>query len=365
MGQEIRTREDSFDVLERPSDWEKYAEVSGDIKELTTRKAQVAYILNRFPSTRNSDKELWLKHIEIFHDVNPDEALLAVAGREDLTSQNTVSRARAELQNRYRLYLPTRPEVIFHRQRKRKAYEASFLHLDEMDDESFTETYLYCDESGVTDRYLIFGFFLFLSGREHFEFIQKLLASPTRDGSNKRPYYHFKELRPRLLEQYLAFVETAIERPSARAHLHIFDLHDVSGPQTQVLARTLDVATVTTVRSLLNKGVIDEKHRIKLIPDNSQDQLFYREVENRLEPQFVERRLSLLGVEPTSSNVSYPTQVADILCSSVGRRLNSPNKHAKDELAAKVLDRLGIEDPLLTGSYGNVEVTNHGRPQSP
>lgn len=364
MEQEARTREDSFDVVERPSDWEKYAEVSGDIKELTTRKAQVAYILNRFPSTRNSDKELWLKHIEIFHDVNPDEALLAVAGREDLTSQNTVSRARAELQNRYRLYLPTRPEVIFHRQRKRKAYEASFLHLDEMDDESFTETYLYCDESGVTDRYLIFGFFLFLSGREHFEFIQELLASPTRDGSDKRPYYHFKELRPRMLEQYLAFVDSAIERPSARAHLHIFDLHDVSGPQTQVLARILDVATVTTVRSLLNKGVIDEKHRIKLIPDNSQDQLFYREVENRLEPQFVERRLSLLGVEPTSSNVSYPTQVADILCSSFGRRLNSPNTHAKDELAAKVLDKLGIEDPLLTGSYGNVEVTNHGRPQS-
>lgn len=364
MEQEARTQGNGFDAVERPSDWEKYAEVSGDIKELTTRKAQVAYILNRFPSTRNSDKELWLKHIEIFHDVNPDEALLAVAGREDLTSHNTVSRARAELQNRYRLYLPTRPEVIFHRQRKRNAYEASFLHLDEMDDESFGETYLYCDESGVTEKYLIFGFFLFLSGRDHFEFIQGLLEESKSAGADKRPYYHFKELRPRLLEQYLAFVEAAIERPSARAHLHVFDLHDVSGPQAQVLARTLDVATVTTVRSLLNSGVIDERHRIKVIPDNSQDQLFYREVENRLEPQFVERRLSLLGVEPTSSNVSYPTQVADILCSSFGRRLNSPKAHAKDELAAKVLDKLGITDPLLTGSYGNVEVSNHGRPQS-
>ena len=169
------------DALTRPNDW-TYSEVSSNVQELNTMKEKVAYILNRFPETRNSDKALFVEYLRAFHGLNPTTALLDVVRRGDLPAQTAVARARAELQNKYKLYLPTRPEVLLKRQRRQAAYQQVFEHLDELDVEAERVLVLYSDESGVAEAYLIYGFVTFLRGRDNYIFTQRVLEKEATGG---------------------------------------------------------------------------------------------------------------------------------------------------------------------------------------
>lgn len=355
------------DAFHLPDDWNRFANISSELSELSTNKERVAHVLNRFPETRNSDKELWITYLQVFHGVDPQSAPLASVTSSEYPAQTVVSRARAELQNRYQLYLPTRPEVLVKRQGRRKAFEKIFLQLETLGDEDQTETVIYSDESGITEDYLIFAFVLFLRAQDNFQLTSQAFEWDRERNSGRRFYYHFKELRSSGLPRYREFIDYALNLPTIRAYVHIFERARLLGPQSDVLFNSYSVAAVRTIRELQRRGIIDAGRHVRLAPDQGQDQLFYSNLENVLDTQFAERQVNLRAVEPTPSRESYPVQAADLLASSFGRILNSTGgeTHVKDTFAAHVLSALRVSEPSVTGEYGHVTVINHGSPVVP
>jgi hypothetical protein len=345
-----------------PEDQSRYEFSSDtDAKELRTNKEKVAYILNRFPDTRNSDKVLWVKYLELFHEINPSTTFLEAITSGDLPPQTVVARSRAELQNVYSMYLPTRPDIVVKRQGRRKAFERVFQNLDSVLDEPLRQTSVYTDESGLTDSYLLIGFFLTVNGRDAFKVVQQILEWKM---TGKKPYFHFKDLKKNQVEDFLRFFKTAIEIPSARAYIHIFDRARLLGEEKQILCDLYGISAIDTLRSLQGGGLIDEEHKFELIMDRSQDQRFYRKLENDLEPKLLQRRIGFYGVTDVDSKDNYLVQTADVIVGAFNRAINSPGANAKDELSQHILGYWGIKNPLKSQERGNLTIVNHSSPKS-
>lgn len=344
--------------MDSPANFERYASAGDlDIRNLKTIKDRVSYLLNRFPETRNSDKELWLRYLENFLGIDTGNTSLDVAAESELPSQMSLSRARAELQNRYNLYLPTRPDVIIHRQKRRQAYVRVFQNLDSLDGDVSNDSNLYSDESGLNDAYLLFGFFTTINGKDMFDFYRQVLVNNA--SAQKKPYFHFADLQRNDINRYYDFFRLAVEQKSARVFMHIFRRDDLRGKQKDLVLKAYEVSAIETIRNLQSQGLIDEYHRFELFPDAGQDSVFYKELEQNIEPKLLERKIKFRGIRAADSKTSYAVQVADIVTGAFNRVINSPGSNHKDELAGRILDFWGVESPLVSCEIENLTVVNH------
>jgi hypothetical protein len=349
----------------RPKDYARIASIDAEtIQNLHTKKERVAYVLNRHPETRNSDKLLWLKYLEIFHDLRSNITLLEVVAAGEIPGQNSLARVRAQLQNQYRLYLPTKPEVVIKRQGIRKAYEKVFRHLNDIEIDETLETTIYGDESGLTHKYLLIGFFFTLNGRDSWMLPGETDSWLAEVSPTRKVYFHFTELAPQNLNLAEQFLKRAFDKASARAYLHIFERSKIQGSEAGKYKRCLNVSLIHTVRTLQEQGLIDEGRKIRLMVDASQDQLFYRELENEISTPLLERRIQLLGVEPEDSKVSRSIQVADLICGAFHRAVNGPwgTTNNKDDLSKCLLHVLGVKNPLTSQKLSQLTIVNHGGP---
>lgn len=89
------------------------------IKELKKAEDRVAWLLNKFRHLRNSDKLLVFYY---WHFVDGYEGGLSDAKILSLSNAETIRRVRAKIQNKYKLFLPTDPEVKSKRKIKEEAY---------------------------------------------------------------------------------------------------------------------------------------------------------------------------------------------------------------------------------------------------
>jgi hypothetical protein len=118
--------------------------------DFSTLRARVAYILSVYPATRDSDVTLQLRYWETFEPEvaqNLDTGALYIGTR--LTS---LARARAKIQNEYKLFQPT-SRVRRYRRSRAERMQGQVLH-DETPQPILTT---YCDESGKNAGWLIVG----------------------------------------------------------------------------------------------------------------------------------------------------------------------------------------------------------------
>jgi hypothetical protein len=86
-----------------------------DSSEMSTIGARVTEILKRFPSTRNSDAELYARYYERYYG----KAIILMSVKEffrllrtkEIDDPDNIRRMRAKVQNKQVLYLPTDPDV--------------------------------------------------------------------------------------------------------------------------------------------------------------------------------------------------------------------------------------------------------------
>jgi hypothetical protein len=116
---------------------------------LSTMRHRVAWLMNHFPKTRNSDIALQIKYWEAFDNFKGTHVPVEYLSR--LTRLTSLARERARIQNQYRLFLAD--EAV---QQKRGT-------LEEEEREKAIETpdypiyAVYLDESGKTSENLIIG----------------------------------------------------------------------------------------------------------------------------------------------------------------------------------------------------------------
>jgi hypothetical protein len=125
--------------------------------EISTMRNRIAWLMNRFPDTRNSDVVLQIRHWEVFESDIFNGRSVQVDDLYKLTRLTSVARERARIQNQYRLFLAD-PAV----QERRGTLEE-----DEREKAVKTPDYpvytVYLDESGKTSPHLIVGSLWFLS----------------------------------------------------------------------------------------------------------------------------------------------------------------------------------------------------------
>jgi hypothetical protein len=322
---------------------------------LDTIQDRVAWVLNHHPRTRDSDIELYMRYWAEFEPA----ALLDeyVRLREASVRPTSLTRARAKIQNSYKLFQASdnvramRGTLAEEEQEKARSQHLTYP--------MYTAN---VDESGKTSEHVVVGALWFLHGgaiREIVQAIEGLLAEPGAPSE-----LHFKNVNASNLSFYEAAVDEIMDRSST-----------ISFSSISVERRGLqnvDAAIRELHYHLLVQGI--EHHHssgraplprsLFIIKDREEvgrDKLMLADLAERLRQASETRfggRLNVDRAVSVKSEQNVPVQVADLFVSGLSRRLNrTAATGPKDELADYLLGRLGIPDgPTLEQAVGDMTV---------
>lgn len=286
-------------------------------------KDRVAFILSYFPQARNSDAELSWNYWNYFEKEILGDGELTKEKLFKLTKQTSLSRARAKIQNEYKLFQAD-PEVKKFRRKLREEYSEENIN-DKPHQDSF---FVYMDESGKTNEYLVIGsIWLFSFGPSILHKQKELLD--WRKVNDLKYEFHFKELNKSNISNFKKFVEKFI------------GLNPEIGFKGIVLKRKgipdNDKAIEDLTSHLLYKGVLQEdfSNRAKLPrnltltidrEEDGRDLLKLANVKERIRSQKI-KGLHLLNFVAEDSTGNEYIQMADLFSASLNRVVNFPNSN--------------------------------------
>jgi hypothetical protein len=312
--------------------------------KLDTLQERVALILNHHADTRNSDITLQLKYWEAFEpDLLSGDAILK-KNLYRLTRLNSLTRARAKIQNTYSLFKAS-PEVQKHRgtlsdEERAKAKEQY------TDSPRFA---VYMDESGKTDKFLFVGSVWFLHLPQFVPFLKDYHEFRKVHGFVNREF-HFKEITPKNLPTYMTLAEWLVDKSA------VISFKAVSVERAGV--SNVSKALETLFYHLLARGVEHEHvtgratlpRAIEIWKDLEEagsDKLFLAELGDRLRNTSKSQfggDLEVGELEAVDSKDHPLLQIADLYVGSLHRVLNveSSKDHPKAKFAAHFLRLLGL-----------------------
>jgi hypothetical protein len=324
--------------------------------ETETMIHKVAWLMNHYPRTRNSDIELQIRYWQEFEKFHGD--YVPLKDLFTLTRLTSISRARAKIQNQYRLFLAD-PQIRQHRGT-----------LEESEREKARETpdypvyKVYLDESGKTSPYLVVGSLWFLSsGREGLDlYLEVKKLKETRNFSGE---FHFRDMTREEVDIYKELIDIFLTKGGT------ISFKFISLPRHGI--GNIQAALVELFYHLLIKGIDHEDStgraplpRIiqawKDLESGSSDKIVMANVSDRLKQAAASVYGNKLFVEnfvAMDSKKSTFIQVADIMASSVNRILcrSEATRGYKDELADYLMSRLGVHPTSqLESSIGDMAV---------
>jgi hypothetical protein len=308
---------------------------------LDTLQQKVAWILNNFPDTRNSDVELYKRFWRELESEYLDGDYVHLDNLFDLTRPTSLTRARAKLQNDYLLFqadvsVRSARGTLSDEERER-AVEQQLIY----------PTYtVYMDESGKNAAHLVVGGAWFLHGPDLLEVSRGIEALAREHGFDGE--LHFRDISAEQLPFYQAVVDFVLERTAT-----------ISFVSVSVERRGLRVqeAIQDLFFHLLAKGVTqhDETGRAPLprsltvfkdAEEPGSDRLMLANIRQRLRDAGAatfDGRLTVNRIAPADSARNVLIQLADLYVSSVSRVLNAEGARGqpRDRFANHFLERLG------------------------
>jgi hypothetical protein len=309
--------------------------------KLDTVQERVAWILNQYPETRDSDRELWFRYWGLFDSDNWDGHSINLRDAYRVTHPGSLTRARAKVQNTYGLFQAT-PDV---RQRRGKL-------SDEERDRAVAQRpptpifSVYADESGQNAQNLIVASIWFLHGPEIIKFRQAI--DRVKSQHDYHGEFHFRDVDDRNLAMYV----NAVREIVGGAAVASFKAATV--PRAGIARQ--DKAFEDLFAHLLIRGIEHEHatgraelpRRIAFTKDREEegrDRLMLANLEERVRQASSTRfddRLFPSNFIADDSRDHELLQVADLFAGSLNRRLNAPGNGPKDRLAAVLLEAVGM-----------------------
>lgn len=310
--------------------------------ELSNMRHRVAWLLNQFPGTRNSDIALQIKYWKIFEKDIVSGSSVDLDDLYRLTRLTSLSRARATIQNDYRLFLAD-PEVREHRGT-----------LEEGEREKAVETpdhpvyKVFLDESGKTSSYLLVGSLWVLSaGIETFQLISDVNELKRKWGFSGE--FHFSKMKKQDVGIYkelvdiflvrggpISFKFLSVPKEGLKAQAALPDLF------YHLLKQGIDhedsTGRASLPRTLQVWKDLEEAGADKLLMTNLADKMHHSAV------SVYDNKLVVKDFYAVDSKGNVFLQMADIMAGSANRILSrSGEAHTyKDELAEYLLNRLGV-----------------------
>jgi len=322
--------------------------------ELNTMEERVAWLLNNYPKTRDSDITLQIRYWQNF-EADRFDGQISISDYYRLAKLTSLTRARATIQNKLKLFQAS-DEIRIRRKQLQEGERAHALKKRP----NCHQYAIYVDESGKTQDTLIVGSMWYLNGAETAK-IYRLVEDWKRnhgfDGE-----LHFKSITEAKLPHYLELADLI----AARSAMLSFKV--ISVPRTGIA--NLQDALLRLTSHLLTRGVEHEHLTGRAIlprgmsvckdsEEPGQDKIFAAELSDRMKQAAVFQFQGELFVEEFSaerSSTNVHLQITDLFTSSVGRVLNAEGerKHAKDRFADHFLTKLNRVNITQSEAVGDM-----------
>ena len=311
---------------------------------LEDTRTKVAFILNQYRSTRDSDIALALKYWEVFHPDLLGIKSISFDNFYKLPKFTSISRARAKIQNEYGLFQAS-GEIS--KYRAKLDSEQRELQVEDKPEDSPIS--IFCDESGKTGRYKIVASLWINDGHRFMEVWKELSSWKIERGIKKE--FHFTDLREQekgIVEEF--FEKTLLHSDALGFKAIILDSHPVHGiPQDELNFRLHYQLVVKGIEHEVRCGRFNFPRSISITKDKDDgaDKLRLIELEQRLRTDcqaYFTHQIIFEEIKAEESHSSVYIQLTDLFAGSINRKLNSPGSNYKDALANKILYLLRIED---------------------
>ena len=313
--------------------------VGGEFDVLNQR---IAWVLNNYPETRDSDIKLQLRYWSHFESWDggaiPAEELFE---RARLTS---LSRGRAYIQNTHNLFLAS-PEI---RKRRGKLSEEERQKALEQRP-TFPLFAVYADESGKGADNLIVASVWFLHAPETLSLLNRI--AQWRAERKFESELHFKTLRKAELPLYKEFIDLVLRTTASISFKAISVPREGIGRADDALGDLYYFLLLRGAEHEAETGRAPLPRSIQLwkdLEEKGRDQLLLAKLAEGLAQSGrtrFEGQLTVDEFEAVPSDELVLLQIADLYAGSLNRSLNSPGeKHGpKDEFAGFMLERVGTD----------------------
>ena len=309
---------------------------------LETLIEKVGWILNHFPQTRDSDISCQIKFWETFEPGIINNGIIKVSDLYKYTRLTSVVRARAKIQNEYKLFLASE-EVRKHRGKLEEEYE-SWAVSEQPDCAQYS---LYIDESGKTSDYLILGSLWILDSISTMTLFNKILELKERYNYNKE--FHFKTISSSTQAIYKELIDLLYTYSSALCFKFTYISKDGVNIQNalNIMFYHLIIDGIkheySTGRAPLPRSLLV----IKDLESKGADTLFLKELKIKIQEaakSVFDNKLFVNEFRPIDSKENYYLQIADIFVASINRKINedSSQNTAKDIIANYFFEKFGL-----------------------
>ncbi|MDF1694069.1 MAG: DUF3800 domain-containing protein [Zhongshania sp.] len=312
--------------------------------DFSKQKTKVAHILNLYPESRNSDITLALKYWETFQpDIyNPHGILPKDLFR--LERLHYIVRARAKIQNEYKVFTPNTEVKRFRRKHEEEMNEAVLE-----DAKPRRLVHVYADETGKTQNFVVVSSVWVLTGRAVFTVSQAITSWQEQSLWAKREV-HFAKLGKKdqnTLKKYLgvivknreflSFKSIAVEKARTKRSIEqvVEKLHEhmlLRGAEHEIESKRIG---------------LPQKIEVTLDHEQSLDAIALDELRRRINKGYVDKygaEVEITQIETISSRNSPLVQLSDLVAGAINRKMNGPEeKTHKDEMADLIIHMLDLQ----------------------
>jgi len=337
--------EDSLDSIDKKKEKteEKQQKILNKVSAFSVETIlhKVAWVLNRYPQSRDSDITLLLKFWEEFEPeynrtaINPDDLY-------KFTRLTTLTRARAKLQNEYKLFLAS-PDVRGKRgtlseEEKQKLIESKPI---------YPITTVFMDDSGKNADFLIVGSVWFIADyQDVYRAVRQI-----RKEANFIKEFHFKELNRDELPIYKAVIDVFREYANNVSFKLITIPRSGLKKSNNMFSDLYYHLIIKGIEHDNQTGRAPLPRKLQVWIDSQEaglDRMMVANLDDRLKLASTSRfdsKLLIDSIYVVDSKKSFIVQIADLFTGSVNRihnRSGTTNNH-KDELAEYFLSTLEID----------------------
>lgn len=316
-------------------------------ENLTTLTEKVGWILNHYPTARDSDITCQIKYWEKFEPDAIKDGSIRLIDLYKYTRLTSIVRSRAKIQNDYKMFLASE-EVRKHRGMLEEDIE-NWAVSNSSDYPMFS---VFIDESGKTGNYIILGSFWVVDDMSSVALLREIMDLKLRLSYDQE--IHFTNISNAKEKVYKQLIDLLYEHSSTFCFKYSIIEKEGNRNINEVLNILLYHLLLDGVKHEHETGRAPLPRSLQVIKDlesKGSDKIMLKEVKDRLNiasSSLFDKKLYLGEFKPVDSKENIHLQIVDVFTGSINRLINekpdAPN--AKDRVANYFMQKFEIEIDL-------------------
>ncbi|WP_339319350.1 hypothetical protein [Paenibacillus sp. FSL R10-2734] len=316
--------------------------------QLNSFISRVAYILNHYEETRDSDKKLALLYWETFQ--NDIYKGLAITPEQyyHLEPQTSITRARAKIQNEFKLFAPSEKTKRYRRKKEDEFREEQIALVPPKPVITVS-----CDES--KEKLALVGSVWSLDSSRFTQLRDLIMAWKTEKGLAPSFEFHFSHSKRQEVDLYKEFIDLLVSQSDSISFKAVVTNTETSSRKIdEIITDLYTMMLLSGLKHELQSGRTELPRLLNVFKDAeaAKDKLYLgvqREHIRQIIKSEYDGQASLEILEGVPSYTSPFVQIADLFTGCLGRKLNvkGANNH-KDQIADYFFEQFGIDPEKCT-----------------